>query len=115
MPSWMICHFSSGDRSTRGFLLNRAFLRESQTNTSVTWALKRSCNQAALVPSSKVTVQTAAQAANKLENRFGFRFEDSFHHQLAGSIQNGRGDRCLVNIQPNILVIIYEGAPCCRR
>src|SRR5277367_6527243 len=21
MPSWMICHFSSGDRSTRGFLL----------------------------------------------------------------------------------------------
>jgi hypothetical protein len=27
-------------------------------------------------------VQTAAQAANKLENRLGFRFEDGFHHQI---------------------------------
>jgi hypothetical protein len=50
-------------------------------------------------------VQTAAQAADKLQNRFGFHFEDSFHHQIAGSIPNGRRDRCLMNIQPNILGI----------
>jgi hypothetical protein len=45
-------------------------------------------------------VQTAAQAANKLQNRFGFGFEDSFHHPLAG-ILNGRRERCWMNIQPN--------------
>jgi TolB-like protein len=43
-------------------------------------------------------VQTAAQATNKLQNRFGFRFQDRFHHQLAGRIQNRHRDRCLVNI-----------------
>ena len=52
---------------------------------------------------------------NKLENRFGFRFQDRFHGQLAGRIQNGHRDRCLVNIQPNILGVIHEGAPSGRR
>jgi hypothetical protein len=33
----------------------QAFLRESQTNTSPTWGFRRSCNQAAHVPSSKLT------------------------------------------------------------
>ena len=60
-------------------------------------------------------VQTAAQTVNKLQNRFRFRFQDRFHHQLASGIQNRRRDRCLVNIQPNILGVIHEGAPSCRR
>src|SRR5215813_861424 len=34
---------------------NRAFFRGSQTNTCVTWGCSRAYNQAAQVPSSKVT------------------------------------------------------------
>jgi len=34
-------------------------------------------------------VQTAPQATNKLENGLRFRFQDGFHDQLAGGIQNG--------------------------
>jgi hypothetical protein len=37
---------------------------------------------------------------------FRFGFEGGFHHQVSGSIQNRDGDRCLMNIQPNILGII---------
>jgi hypothetical protein len=29
-------------------------------------------------------------------------------------IPNGHRDRCLMHIQPNILGVIHEGAPCCR-
>jgi hypothetical protein len=47
---------------------------------------------------------TAAQAVDKLENRFGLCFENGLHHQLAGRIQNGHR-----------LGVIHEGAPCCRR
>ena len=57
-------------------------------------------------------MQTATQAADKLENRFRFRFEDSLHDQLPVRIPNGYGDRCLMHIQPNILGFIHEGAPC---
>jgi hypothetical protein len=60
-------------------------------------------------------VQTAAQAMNKLENRFGFCFQDRFHHQVASRIQNRRRARCLWNIQPHLLSIIHEGVPSCRR
>jgi hypothetical protein len=60
-------------------------------------------------------VQTAPQATNKLENRFRFRLQDGLHQQLASGIQNGHGDRCLMNIQPNILGVSHEGAPCRRR
>ncbi len=59
-------------------------------------------------------VQTAAQTVNKLEDGARFRFQDSFHHQLTGRVQNRRRDRCLMNIQPNILGVIHEGAPSCR-
>jgi hypothetical protein len=60
-------------------------------------------------------VQTAAQAMTKLENRFGFCFQDRFRHQIASRIQNRHRDRCLMSIQPNLLSIIHEGAPSCRR
>ena len=60
-------------------------------------------------------VQTAAQAMNKLENRFGFCFQDRFHHEVASRIQNRHRARCLRNIQPQLLSIIHEGAPSCRR
>src|SRR5467141_803040 len=60
-------------------------------------------------------MQAAAQTVDKLRNGCRFRFEDGLHHQLAGGIQNCRRDRCLMNIQPNILGIIHEGAPFCRR
>ena len=46
---------------------------------------------------------TAAQTADKLQNRFRFRLQSGFHNQLAGRIQNRRGDRRLVHIQPNNL------------
>ena len=66
-------------------------------------------------PFFKGHVQASAQPVNKLQNRCRFRLEDRFHHQLAGGIQNRSRDRCLVNIQPNILGVIHEGAPSCRR
>jgi len=40
-----------------------------------------------------------------------FRFEDGFHHQLAGGIQHGYRDPCLMYMQPNILSVIHESAP----
>src|SRR5229473_315071 len=48
----------SGAKSMRSLLLptfSSAFFRGSQTNTCVTCGLSKSCNQAAQVPSSKVT------------------------------------------------------------
>ena len=30
-------------------------------------------------------------------------------------ISKGHGDRCPMHIHPNILGVIHEGAPCCRR
>ena len=60
-------------------------------------------------------MQASAQSVDKLENGGGFRFEDRLHHQTTGAIKNHSGDRCLVNVQPNILGIIHEGAPFCRR
>ena len=60
-------------------------------------------------------MQTAAQTVDKLQKGCRFRFEDGLHHQLAGGIHNCRRDRCLMNIQPNILGIIHEGAPFRRR
>ena len=59
-------------------------------------------------------VQATAEAAEKLENRFRLRFENGLHHQVTAGIANRRGDRCLVNIEPNILGVVHEGAPCCR-
>ena len=59
-------------------------------------------------------VQAATQATNELENRLGFRFENRLHHQISARIPNGHRDRCLMDIHPNILGVIHEGAPCCR-
>jgi hypothetical protein len=57
-------------------------------------------------------VQSSGQPVQKLQNRRGFRLDDRLHHQMAGAIQNHHRDRCLVNIQSNILgVIQHEGAP----
>jgi len=47
-------------------------------------------------------LQAPAQTMDKLQKGFRFRFENGFHHQLAGGIQNRRRDRWLMNIQPNI-------------
>ena len=44
-----------------------------------------------------------------------FRLDDALHHQIADRVQNRNGDRCLMNVQPNILSVIHEGAPLCRR
>jgi len=48
-------------------------------------------------------LQTTAHSVEKLQNRCRFGFEDGFHHQLASRVQHGRRDRCLMNIEPNIL------------
>src|ERR1700674_2377375 len=60
-------------------------------------------------------MQAAAQTMDKLQNGHCFRFDDGFHYYLAGGIQHSYRDRCLVNIEPNILGVIHEGAPFCRR
>src|ERR1700722_4553852 len=59
-------------------------------------------------------MQAAPETTQKLEYRLGLGLENGLHHQLAGKIQNRHRDRCLVHIQPNILGVIHEGAPCCR-
>ena len=59
-----------------------AFLRELQTNASVTWGLRKIMQPGGASSFFKGHVQTAAQAVNKLQNRFGFRFEDRLHHQI---------------------------------
>ena len=58
--------------------------------------------------------QTATYAAQKLQKPIRLGFENRFHHQLAGRIQNRSRDRCLVHVQANILGIIHKGAPGCR-
>ena len=56
--SWLVRNNSANFRaSIRSLLLpsfNRAALRGSQTTSRLTWGFRRSCNQAAEVPSSKV-------------------------------------------------------------
>jgi hypothetical protein len=56
-------------------------------------------------------MQTATQTVNQLQNCFRFGFDHRLHDPLAVCIQNGRGDRCLVNIEPNILGVVHAGAP----
>ena len=41
--------------------------------------------------------------------RFGL--QDGFHDQLTSRIHHRDHDRCLTNVQPNILFIVHEGAP----
>jgi hypothetical protein len=54
-------------------------------------------------------MQAAAQTVDKLQKGCRFRFENALHHQLAGGIQNCRGNRYLMNIQANILGVIHDG------
>jgi len=65
---------------------------------------------AAQVPSSKVTLQIAAQTVHELQNRCCFGFHDGLHHEFSSGSRNRRRDRCLTHIQPNILGVIHEGA-----
>jgi ribosomal protein S26 len=60
-------------------------------------------------------VQATAQTVNKLKDSFGFCFECGFHHQISVRIPNRRRNRCRMHIHPNILGVVNEGAPCCRR
>jgi hypothetical protein len=49
---------------------------------------------------------------DQLQNGCCFRLDGGLHRQMTGEIHNYHGDRCLVNIQPNILgVIQHESAP----
>ena len=65
---------------------NKAFRRGSHTTTFVDVRLSRSYNQAAQVPSSKVTCNISAQPVDKLQNHARFGLDDAFHHDLAVSI-----------------------------
>src|SRR5206468_1994204 len=51
------------------------------------------------------------QSRKELKNRRRFRLQDGFHYQLATRIHHCDRDRCLMNIQPNILFTVHEGAP----
>lgn len=50
-----------------------------------------------------------------LRNGCRFCLDDGLHPYLADLTQNCPGDRFLMNIRPNIFVVIHEGAPFCRR
>src|SRR5258707_9738429 len=45
---------------------------------------------------------------HELKNRNRLGFDDAFHHQLAGRIQNRDRDRVLVNIHPDILCAFHR-------
>src|ERR1019366_10654882 len=48
-------------------------------------------------------MQAPAQSMHELKNRNRLVFDDAFHHQLAGRVQNRDRNRVLVNIHPDIL------------
>ena len=58
--------------------LNSAFLRGSQTTNRPTWGFRRSCNQAAEVPSSKVSDRVPLQSSDALHNRGGLGLQQAF-------------------------------------
>src|SRR5947209_10950306 len=60
-------------------------------------------------PFFKGDVQAPAESLDKLENGAGLGFEDGFHHQLAGRIQDRDRDRFLVNIHADILRAVHTG------
>src|SRR6266852_4378075 len=55
--------------------------------------------------------QSSAQSRKEFQNGYGFRFQDRFHDYLALGIHHRYGDRCLMNVEPNILFAVHEGAP----
>jgi hypothetical protein len=56
----------------------------------------------------KCQMQAPAQSMHELKNRIRLGFDDAFHHQLAGRIQNRDRDRVLVNIHPDILCAFHR-------
>jgi hypothetical protein len=67
-------------------LIDQRFFRGSHTTNFVTWGFSRSYDRDAEVPSSKRNAQASAQPIDKLQNHAGFRLDDTFHHDLSGSI-----------------------------
>lgn len=59
-------------------------------------------------------MQIALQTVDELQSSGRFGLQDGFHNQLAGGIQYPHRDRCLMNIQLNILAVIPELVPFCR-
>src|SRR6266567_5392176 len=55
--------------------------------------------------------QSSAQSGKEFQNGCGFRFQDRFHDYLALGIHHRYRDRCLMNIETNILFAVHEGAP----
>src|SRR6266568_8192093 len=43
-----------------------------------------------------------------------FGLQNGLHHELTRGIHQRDHDGCLMNVQPNILFIVHEGAPFCR-
>src|SRR5258708_36425676 len=56
----------------------------------------------------KRQIQAPAQSMHELKSRIRLGFDDPFHHQLAGRIQNRDRDRVLVNIHPDILCAFHR-------
>jgi len=56
-----------------------------------------------------------SHCANLLDQRDGaFGLQNGLHHQLTCGIHHRDHYGCLMNIEPNILFIVHEGAPFCR-
>jgi hypothetical protein len=94
--------------------LSRAFFLGLHTTSRATCGRSRSYNQAAVVPSSKVTDKVPRSPAKELEDGGSFGFQDAFHDQLARVVQHSDCDGCLMDIEANILFRVHEGAPFCR-
>src|SRR5438132_14366506 len=53
--------------------------------------------------------QSSAQSREELQDGCCLRFQDGFHDNLALGIHHRHGDRCLMNIEPNILFTDHSG------
>ena len=53
--------------------------------------------------------QAAAQSREELQKGRGFGFQDGFHDDLALEIHHRDRNRCLMNVEPNILFTAHRG------
>jgi hypothetical protein len=53
-------------------------------------------------------MQTSAKSGDQPQNGRCFRVDDGFNQELLGRVQNHCRNRCLVNVQPNMLSVIYD-------
>ena len=100
--------------SIRSLLLpsfNRAALRGSQTTSRLTWGFRRSCNQAADVPSSKVSDRVPCSPWMNSMIVLALVSSRHLHDQLALSIHHGHRDAGLMNVHADILFLTHKGAP----